>query len=238
MSNRDANVIRLWVEPATTQANNDLYPLVALGDDAAREKMIQSNIGLVMHCVDQFIGLYPTMKHLRDDLVASGLMGLVEAVNKMVEDGFIDDANPTGLMSLCIKHALGDTADGEAMIRIPPRTLKRKREQGIELHPPQRDFSVSAEYVDNLEMIDYEDDERPRPPVHTKSTPRDPRRIDDMRQLIDAACENDTDREIVRLREARLVDREIAERLGLPRSTLQVMRRTIYARFLQLSGLT
>jgi DNA-directed RNA polymerase specialized sigma24 family protein len=60
--------------------------------------------------------------------------------------------------------------------------------------------------------------------------------MQDLRETLDACCEDDTDREILRLREEGYVDREIANRLGLPLTTCYVMRRTMYARFLELTG--
>jgi hypothetical protein len=58
----------------------------------------------------------------------------------------------------------------------------------------------------------------------------------DLRETLEACCENETELEILRLREEGYVDREIAERLGLPLTTTYVLRRTMYARFLDLSG--
>ena len=213
----NGDLIRSWTKPATKALNDELYALVALGDVDARERMIHANMGLVISEVDKFLGYMPKSRFLRDDLISEGLVGLVEAVNKMVADGFIDDANATALMSVCIQTHLGKLIEAEETIRIPTRTKKRKG-----LQPPEKTIDID---------LTQEEPETP-----SRRFFYDPRRMDDLRQTLDACCENDTEREILRFRELGRVDREIAEELGIPLTTIFVMRRTLYARFLELSG--
>lgn len=212
----NTSLIRNWMESATRKSNDDLYPMVALGDTDAREKMIQSNMGLVISKVDHFLAFLPKFRHLRDDMISNGFIGLVEAVNKMAADGFIDGANPTGLMGICIQHRLGKTIESEETIRVPARTKKRKQGTKDQITVPQ---SVSFTDEAAEEEFSY-----------------DPRHMRDLRETLEACCENETELEILRLREEGYVDREIAERLGLPLTTTYVLRRTMYARFLDLSG--
>jgi hypothetical protein len=208
-------VIRLWTEPATRKANEALYPLVAAGDRQAKHQMIHSNMGLVMVEVERFLAFLPKFGHLRDDLISHGFVGLVEAVNTMSQR-LVQDANPTGLMGLCIRSCFGKVVEAEELVRVPGRTKKRKADQGIVLDTPEKEVSI---FHGESDQFSY-----------------DPRRMQDLRETLDACCEDDTDREILRLREEGYVDREIANRLGLPLTTCYVMRRTMYARFLELTG--
>ena len=219
-ANRD--LIRLWTEPATRKTNDELYRMVALGDEDARQHMIEANKGLVIHRVDQFLLFMPQYEHLRDDLISAGFVGLTQAVNKMASDGFVDGANPTGCMAFCIQAELGRAIEAEEPIRVPKRTRKRKEDRGETLTVP-----TQAEDA----LPDPEDEEDPIPRFTV-----DPRKMRELRETLDACCECDNEREILRLREEGYVDREIAEMLGLPVTTTYVMRRTLYARFLELSG--
>lgn len=210
--------IRFWENQATRQSNDEIYPLVALGCPIARDQMIRGNVGLVIAKVDTFLKLLPGFSHLRDDMISNGFVGLVEAVNRMVNEEFVNGANPTGLMAVCIQSHFGKTIEAEQTIRVPTRTQKRKKSKGIDLSPPAREFS------------DYSEEEM------EEAFTYDPRNILDLRETLDACCETDEDRKIIEMREQGYVDREIAEVLGLPLTTTYVMRRTIYARFLALTG--
>jgi len=217
-SKLNTDIIRLWTEPATVKSNNLLYPRVALGCGRSREQMILSNIGLIVSEVNRFLAFVPGFSHLRDDLISDAFVGLVRAVNKMASDGIVNDANPTSFMAMSIRGCFGKTVEGEQTIRIPSETRRQKKSKGIELEPPAREFSHYTE-EEMEEAFTY-----------------DPRKMRDLRETLDACCESDVERKIIELRERKFVDREIAERLGLPLTTTYVMRRTLYARFLELTG--
>lgn len=65
----------------------------------------------------------------------------------------------------------------------------------------------------------------------------DPRQLENLWQTIESCCEGELELTIVRLRAEGYVDREIAERVDLPLTTIFVMRREIYARFLEATGM-
>lgn len=210
--------IQFWTDRATRESNYELYPFVARDCKIARERMICGNVGLVISKVDTFLKLLPGFSHLRDDMISNGFVGLVEVVNQMASEGFVDNANPTGLMSLRIQSYLGKTIEGEQTIRVPARTQKRKQGTKDEITTPAREFTNYTE-EEMEEAFTY-----------------DPRAMHDLRETLDACCESDAERTIIRMREEGYVDREIAEVLGLPLTTTYVMRRTLYARFLELTG--
>ena len=58
----------------------------------------------------------------------------------------------------------------------------------------------------------------------------------ELRDLIEACCETEEERTIVRMREQGYVDREIAETLDMPLSTTYMLRRGIQERFLERSA--
>ena len=118
--------------------------------------------------------------------------------------------------------AIGEGLSNETEVRVPGRTRRRKKKQGVKIEAPERERGVPICDDENGE-IDAE-------------FSYDPRGMQDLRETLDACCENDTDREIIRLREAGYVDREIADILAKPPITIYVMRRAIYARFLELTG--
>jgi len=225
--NLNTDLIRLWVEPATKASNDALYKVLTTPwystiagrtpspGWAAREKMIHSNMGLVISQADHFLVFLPQFKHLRDDLISNGLVGLVDAVNKMSEE--VPGANPTNLMSLSINSALGHAVQKEETIHIPNTTKRRRKKEGQPIKPHERVTSFDDSNMD--QMFSY-----------------DPRPMRNLRETLDSCCENETEREILRLREEGHVDREIADILDLPLTTTYVMRRTMYARFLELSG--
>src|SRR5438876_451182 len=99
---------------ATREANDTLYPKVAAGDKGAIRQMIESNMPLVLTKVESYIGAYPDLSYLRDDLVGEGMLGLTEAVNRMAQDGPIDKPNPTGYICVWIMKMIGEVVDKES----------------------------------------------------------------------------------------------------------------------------
>lgn len=200
--------------PATRELNDQLYPLVKAGDQGAREKMILANMAMVTCKVGAYLDQFPHCSHLREDLLSQGYAGLTEAVNNMVGQ-VIDDPNPTGFMSLHIHHALGELLEQESAIRIPKRTLVHKKANGNELRVPAKEASLTAEHV------------------FEREAQRDPRSMTDLMDEILGCCENDTEKQIVNLRSEGRSDADIAAMLGIPKTTTYMMRRGIYARFLE-----
>lgn len=200
--------------PATRESNDRLYPLVVAGNLAAREEMILSNMAMVTRKVGAYLDQFPQCSHLRDDLLAQGYVGLTEAVNNMVGQ-VCDDPNPTGLMSLHIHYSMGELLDYESAIRIPVRTFHRKKCNGNEPSVPTKEASICSEYV------------------FEKEGQRDPRSLTDLKDEILGCCENDIEKQIVGLRANGRSDADIAAILGIPKTTTYMMRRGIYARFLE-----
>lgn len=206
----------------TRELNDALYPKVVAGDASARNQMIEANMSLVTNKVQAYLSQHPEWNHLRDDLISQGFVGLTQAVNKMAgivsEDDIdipVDVNNPTGLISTYIYHRLGDLIDKELGIRVPGRTFRRKRKAGQMVGVPVKESSLTVE------------------DTFQKDAMADPRAMVDLKDELLGCCESPTERLIVDHRQDGRSDSEIAEILGIPKTTAYMMRRGIYARFLQ-----
>lgn len=201
-------------KPATRESNDALYTQVVAGDEAAIEEMVLANMAMVTKKVTAYLESFPQCNHLREDLLSQGYVGLVTGVRKMVGQS-VPEPNPTGFISLYIHHALGEVFDLEATIRVPQRTWLRKRQEGATITVPTKEYSITSFNTFN------------------RDGERDPRAIVDLTDEVYGCCENSIEKEIVRLRIEGHKDDEIATILGLPKTTTYMMRRGIYARFLE-----
>lgn len=203
---------------ASREKNDILWPRVVAGEKSACDEMIQSNMSLVIDKVDSYIRSFPDLAYLRDDLISEGFVGLVYAVNKkMVGSSPRGDkkVNPTGYMSYWIAYHIGLVADKEAALGSCTKTVRRKRDDG-------RSLPRHVPLPKNMESETYDDAGF---------------RILELKDEILGCCETEDDRVIVDLREKGYVDSEIAKTLNLPHTTVYVMRREIYRRFLEKTGM-
>ncbi len=225
-----ANQVKATVngEVASREENDRLYPLVAACDKSAIDKMIESNMPLVISKVESFIRCFPGAAYLRDDLQSEGLLGLAKAVNKMAEAGPRENANATGYISYWVHYHLGLVIDNEKANGASQRTIQRKSNDDEPMpHCVAMSQCVGAggnEYVD-FTAYPFADE------------PSDPMAMSDLRDLIYSCCETEQDRIIVDMREASHTDKEIAAVIDAPVTNTYMLRRAIYARFLAKSGL-
>lgn len=201
-------------KPATAADNDRLYPKVVKGDKAAIEEMILGNMALVTNKVTSYLEQFPQCNHFKDDLISAGHLGLTEAVNKMVASD-VTEPNPTGFISVYIQSAIGELMDREAGLRVPGRTYRRKKKKGTAMEVPVKEASIDADHVFQQEAL------------------QDPRAVVDLLDEIMGCCETPQEREIVRLRIEGRKDDEVADILGLPKTTAYMLRRGIFARFLE-----
>jgi hypothetical protein len=203
---------------ANRHLNDELLSRVMAGDQAAREKMVLANLPMVATKVNMFLDNRPEWGYLFDDLMSEGIIGLVQAVNKMANpdaDDGVAGANPTGLISIYIYHRLGELIDKEVTMRIPARTRRRKSAAGKELLVPTKESSLTSRYTFEIEGL------------------TDPRSMIEMMDELYGCCETAIERRLIELRIEGRKDDEIAMTLGLPKTTAYMMRRSIYARFLE-----
>jgi RNA polymerase sigma factor (sigma-70 family) len=204
--------------PASVEENDVLSVAVVAGDKNAKRRMIEGNMPLVLSKVEAYLRCFPGAEHLRDDLVGEGMLGLCKGVDRLEEDGLIADAKPTGFLTSWIQRSIGEVIDREAGVGASLRTMRNRRKAGQQ---------IVKQVVDDVEDV--------RPDIVV-----DPMSMTDLRDLIEACCESDEERAIVRMREEQYPcgsDREIAAALNRPYSTVYMMRREIYRRFLEKSGM-
>jgi DNA-directed RNA polymerase sigma subunit (sigma70/sigma32) len=204
--------------PASRDENDELYAAVIAGDEAAKKRMIEGNMPLVLLRVDAYIRCFPGVEHLRDDMASEGFLGLCTAVNKLSESEVREKSNATGYLNWWINSSIGQVVDSEGGVGASARTVRNHRKAGK---------AIVKQVTDDVDAV--------RPDVVV-----DPMAMTDLRDLIDACCESEEERMIVRMREEQYPcgsDREIAAALNLPYSTVYMMRREIYRRFLEKSGM-
>jgi hypothetical protein len=211
---------------SSVQVNDELYPLVSAGDEAAIIQMIELNMSLVVAKVAAYIRCYPFAAYLQDELLSEGFVGLTKGVRKMAEDGPIFNPKPTRYMEYWILCHVGAVIDREDANGESDR-LKRLRRQQEKNNPgeseqirlrrvPLPDSMANSSHADELV---------------------DPMAMPDLRDLIAACCETDIDRIIVDMREKGYKDAEIAKVIETPYSTTYMLRRAIYRRVLDKSGM-
>jgi hypothetical protein len=200
-------------EAATRQINEELQISVAAGDSVARTRMIEANTRLVALKVQQFLSYFPQYSYLEGDLMGEGLLGLVEAVD-VIQRNEAPGVNPTGLIALRIKWHLGTAVEQGQDIHLPRTSRRRGEARGEPVTPCKR---VEA-------MLD--------------ALPSTETSLADLKECIETCCWTDTEKEIVRLRELGSTDQEIAGYLGLPMTTVYMLRQGIYARVLAELGIS
>jgi len=197
-------------ETWTAEKNADLHPRVAAGDKKARETMLSGNMPLVLSKVEAFIRSFPSIAHLRDDLVSAGCVGLVKAVNKMArgEGPRITDPDaPTDFIGMWMNRELGVLVDAEHTIRLPARAKYRARANGQELEAPEGCNAIPERF----EVPSYQEEL-------------------EIRDLIDSCCAGEDERTLVAMREAGHTLVEIGTAIGKSRMAVQRMSKQIDAR--------
>ena len=190
------------------EQNNELYSAVVSGDVAAREALIVRNMPLIVVKVDAFIRYVPGVAYLRDDLISAGYIALVEAVNNIAK-GKVQMKAVNAYIGRAVRLSLGHLIDNEHSVRVPRETSRRQRNKGLQIRRP----SVVNKIPETIEI--------PSPFAALE-----------MRDLLDACCECDDERNCLHLREQGYTFPEMARTLKMPMSSIYVMFRELQARFL------
>lgn len=168
-----------------------------------RDKIILGNARLVLFKASAYVKLYRQTLHLKDDMVSAGFVGLINAVNFLADPEVSHTESPSGLLSLFIHRQIGCLIEQNNLIMIPLRTKIRNNLKEIK--------------VNSFTDHDY------NPPRNDCS--------DDLREVIYNLTETEYERQILSLREAGYIDLEISERLDLPASTINLIRRELFNKF-------
>jgi len=204
-----ADMVRLS-RPFCSEDNDRLFPLVEVGDSAARQKMIEGNMPLALSKVESFIRSFPGIAHLRDDLISAAFTGLVKAANQMATGKarkYEGNWNPTDCLGAWINRELGELVDSEVTIHLPSRSKYRAQANGEELKAP----TVCNDIPECFQPAPYENEL-------------------EIRDLFDACCESDAERTFVAMREAGHTLGEIAVAIHKSIPTVSRLRKKLGAR--------
>jgi hypothetical protein len=202
--------------------NDELYPLVAAQNKAAMDEMILLNMAMVKYSVNTFVDRNPGFAFLKADLISSASVGLVKAVNRMAgipdKDGdpiptFTDKPNPTSFIGFYIFLYIGKLVEEESLVHVPGRVRRDRKKKGKEIFVPNKEESIDSTFILERDGL------------------RDPRTVVDLTDEIMGCCETNIEREIIQHRIEGRSDQEISDILGVPRISLNLMRRQIYQRF-------
>lgn len=202
-------------EKGSRELNDELYPLVAAGDKAAAKQMIERNLGIVVLKVNDCIRYFPHVDYLRDDLISEGMLGLCMAVKKMAEKGPVPNPNSTGYIKYWIQYRIGTVVDAEQANGASSRTIDLKAEKG----------ETIAKQVGGFDVYNHDGEQQ------------DPTVLIDLMDEIEGCCETEEELTIVRMRAKNYVDQDIAKAINTPLSTTYMLRRGIYKRFLERTGM-
>lgn len=199
----DANVPRVdYGDEAIALADQ-----VRMGNVEARERLILGYTALVIHKVDSWLSVFPTLTYLEDDMRSEGFLAVTKAVNKIAEGDLPETNNPTGYVSVAIHNRISNHVMDEATIRVPRSVA-----------PDQR-ASVSARVFEGLES--------------DMAATMDHEELVDTKDILDSLCQTEYDSAIMDLRTRGYTDAEVATQLGLPPTTVYMLRRELYERFQQ-----
>jgi len=204
----DYDLTNKITQASNRERNEQLYPRVMAGDEQAREEMIEYNVPLVIFKVDSYIACYPEIAYLRDDLHSEGFVGLVQAVNRMVEHKAPPKVNPTGYISIAITHEIARFAEKESAMGI---TSIPDTENGPDV--PKVVHDVPESVVDTRQSAASE--------------------LLELRDLLESCCESDDERTLIRMREEGYSDRDIAKALNMPHTAAYTLRKELEQRFNQ-----
>jgi len=175
-----------------------------------RDTLIEQNIDLVHSVVRGYLRQHPHLGYLKDDLLSAGQIGLCEAVD-LIETSKPENAK--GFLTIAIRRAIKEAVVNEDSIKVPTRTRSRLREQGREVEVVNRvhQLDMIARTDPGLELVDVMD-------------------------AIDAACDSDFERQIVKLRIEGYTDRDIGVKLDCDGATVCRALKAIYKRYKEVTS--
>jgi len=175
-NNELAEQVRQQGEPLTDEANRALYDLIRTGDKVARERMITGNMPLVVEWVNNFIQDGRTwLEYLRDDLTSTGFLGLVGAVNNLTKRSEIVE-NPIGYLHGAVLAKLFTAIEQNQNVRRPQSGGRMRRDEN---------WALPITIPVDLEKL----------PISSEIV------AVDLRDFIEACCQNDTERRYLQLKE-------------------------------------
>lgn len=204
--------------------------------------MIEANIPLVFVKLKTFVQLFPGFKYLWDDMVAEGLLALTEGVHRlgdMSPPGEDDVDNPTGYVGVMIVRRVGRMLDdltralpghsAPYILRNDGTRYSSIKEAATKCHVDIEDIAGVLNTGQNIAGHTWK--QVLGGSSYTSDRVVDPRGIVEERDLLEASCESDIDRTIIRMREWGNNQSEIADALELSQSSISVFLHDIKTRY-------
>lgn len=198
----------------TQEKNMEVYRRLVAGDASARDEMIEGNLPLVVVKVNALLAYCPQLEFYRQDLVSEGNLALVQAVDSMAKKGGVENARPTGYLYSAIEQGIGDYAQESRTIPVTTRVKRWHEKQGKPVKEPQPVSETAATAA--FSRLDYQD----------------PHAAAELLEEIEACCETDRDKRIVRMLMEGNTLAECAAALDCSTSTVWLHRQRIYDNFL------
>jgi len=200
-------------EPLSRQKNLELYSRLKT-DPAAREEMIMGNLALATVKVESFLSEVPQMAYYRDDLISVAASAIMRAVD-MLKKSNQKIKNPTGYIYRSIEVALSNVSDEESTISISRETKRVARKEGKDIDEPvampqsaQTTLFAALETPNELALME-------------------------LKEEIEACCQDETDLKIVRMRADGYTDQEICQETGINDATISYRGKRIEDRFVE-----
>lgn len=108
---------------ASTRVHDDLWERVALGDQSARNEIVERNLPLVQYVVGRMNLTGQSASLDFDDLVAFGQIGLIDAVERF------DPGIGTKFSTYAVRRIRGTIMDELRAMDWAPRSVRRKQRQ-------------------------------------------------------------------------------------------------------------
>lgn len=192
---------------STSEENAKLHSRVTVGDEAAKQRMIEGNMPLVVNKVEALVAKAPALAYLYDDMLSAGLLRLVEAVDSIANLPADDSDMVAGYLAKAITNAIADEIESSSTIHVARRSLKRLKSKGD--CPP---VATTLEHD----------------PIQEVSAAH---RVFEMRDLVMSCCKSEHERAVVTLREAGYTCEEIGAQLSISKPTVTRYLRQIAARY-------
>ncbi len=187
--------------------DNDALAALTAAEKRWIEKIILDNGTAALGQVRKFLRLNPDRRYLADELNGEATLAVVEAAHALLGK---KHENPDAYIATCVKSAIRRTA-WPVPRGYSARTLKRRKLDGIEDDfPPDtttlNEFTVCSEVADPTTLLE-------------------------VRDSLNHACQDETDKQIIRLCEHGGSPADVALHLGLTEADVKKRLKAILKRY-------
>jgi DNA-directed RNA polymerase specialized sigma subunit len=185
-----------------------------INEREAYNEVIVGHVRLSMQIVGRYLRKLGSDR-LAEDLVSAAYEGIVDAVDR-ISKGNLKHDNATAYIVEYIHWHISKVLEKRKIVYVPQSTIRDNRKAGKSVSKPHQ--------------IDFSD-----PSIERRLSVRKMALPDfEIAEIVDKITTSDTERRILELRREGHVDAEIAETLGLAKTSVFIIRKDIEKRFLEL----